>query len=275
MMSKEILNKLNSAREYVKTAIINSPEIGIVLGTGLSGITDMVDEVVKIPYKDIPHFPVSTVDTHTGRFICGNIFSKQVAILEGRVHLYEGYSAQDVCFGVRLLGLLGVKSLIITNAAGALNPLFQEGNIMVISDHINFQGTNPLIGPNIDEFGERFPDMSCVYDRELIQIALSAGLKLGYRLDMGVYVSVLGPSLETPAETRMLRIIGGDAVGMSTVMEVIAARHMGLKVLGLSCLTNKNLPDCMQETTFEYVVNQAKKAGKKLKNLIKEIIRTM
>ncbi len=275
MMSKEILNKLNSAREYVKTAIINSPEIGIVLGTGLSGITDMVDEVVKIPYKDIPHFPVSTVDTHTGRFICGNIFSKQVAILEGRVHLYEGYSAQDVCFGVRLLGLLGVKSLIITNAAGALNPLFQEGNIMVISDHINFQGTNPLIGPNIDEFGERFPDMSCVYDRELIQIALSAGLKLGYRLDMGVYVSVLGPSLETPAETRMLRIIGVDAVGMSTVMEVIAARHMGLKVLGLSCLTNKNLPDCMQETTFEYVVNQAKKAGKKLKNLIKEIIRTM
>ena len=276
-MSKEIFNKLIIAREYIENQLknIKRPEIGIVLGTGLGEIGDKIDKKAEILYKDIPNFPVSTVDTHKGKMIFGDISGKSVVIMQGRVHLYEGYSPQDVCFGVRLAGLIGIKTIILTNAAGAINPKFQEGNIMVILDHINFQGKNPLVGPNIDELGERFPDMSCVYDKDLIELALEAGIDLGYRLERGVYVAVLGPSLETPAETRALRILGGDAVGMSTVMEAIAARHMGLKVLGLSCLTNKNLPDCMKETSFEYIVEQATKTSRRLIKLLVEIVKRM
>ena len=274
-MSKEIFKKLILAREYVENQLknIKRPEIGIVLGTGLGEIGDKIDKKAEILYKDIPNFPVSTVDTHKGKMIFGDISGKSVVIMQGRVHLYEGYSPQDVCFGVRLAGLLGIKTIILTNAAGAINPQFKEGNIMVISDHINFQGKNPLVGPNIDEFGERFPDMSCVYDKNLIKLALEAGIDLGFRLEKGVYVAVLGPSLETPAETRALKRLGGDAVGMSTVMEAIAARHMGLKVLGLSCLTNKNLPDCMKETSFEYIVKRAKETSRRLIKLLIEIVK--
>ena len=274
-MSKEIFKKLILAREYVENQLknIKRPGIGIVLGTGLSEIGEKIDKKAEILYKDIPNFPVSTVDTHKGKMIFGDISEKSVVILQGRVHLYEGYSPQDVCFGVRLVGLLGIKTIILTNAAGAINPQFKEGNIMVISDHINFQGKNPLVGPNIDGLGERFPDMSCVYDKDLIELALEAGIDLGFRLEKGVYVAVLGPSLETPAETRALKRLGGDAVGMSTVMEAIAARHMGLKVLGLSCLTNKNLPDCMKETSFEYIVEQANKTSRRLIKLLVEIVK--
>lgn len=274
-MSKEIFKKLILAREYVENQLknIKRPEIGIVLGTGLGEIGDKIDKKAEILYKDIPNFPVSTVDTHKGKMIFGDISGKSVVIMQGRVHLYEGYSPQDVCFGVRLAGLLGIKTIILTNAAGAINPQFKEGNIMVISDHINFQGKNPLVGPNIDELGERFPDMSCVYDKDLIELALEGGIDLGFRLEKGVYVAVLGPSLETPAETRALKRLGGDAVGMSTVMEAIAARHMGLKVLGLSCLTNKNLPDCMKETSFEYIVKRAKETSRRLIKLLIEIVK--
>ncbi|GAB6161526.1 purine-nucleoside phosphorylase [Desulfothermus naphthae] len=274
-MSKEIFKKLILAREYVENQLknIKRPEIGIVLGTGLSEIGEKINKKAEILYKDIPNFPVSTVDTHKGKMIFGDISGKSVVIMQGRVHLYEGYSPQDVCFGVRLAGLLGINTIILTNAAGAINPQFKEGNIMVISDHINFQGKNPLVGPNIDELGERFPDMSCVYDKELIELTLEAGIDLGFRLEQGVYVAVLGPSLETPAETRALKRLGGDAVGMSTVMEAIAARHMGLKVLGLSCLTNKNLPDCMKETSFEYIVEQANKTSRRLIKLLVEIVK--
>ncbi|WP_461832764.1 purine-nucleoside phosphorylase [Desulfothermus sp.] len=274
-MSKEIFKEIILAKEYIENQLknIKRPEIGIVLGTGLSEIGDKIDKEVEIFYKDIPNFPVSTVDTHKGKMIFGNISGKSVVIMQGRVHLYEGYSPQDVCFGIRLAGLLGIKTIILTNAAGAINPQFKEGNIMVISDHINFQGKNPLVGPNIDELGERFPDMSCVYDKDLIELSLEAGIDLGFRLEKGVYVAVLGPSLETPAETRAFKRLGGDAVGMSTVMEAIAARHMGLKVLGRSCLTNKNLPDCMKETSFEYIVEQANKTSRRLIKLLIEIVK--
>ncbi len=274
-MSKEIFKKITLAKEYIENQLknIKRPEIGIVLGTGLGEIGEKINKKAEILYKNIPNFPVSTVDTHKGKMIFGDISEKSVIIMQGRVHLYEGYSPQDVCFGVRLAGLLGIKTIILTNAAGAINPQFKEGNIMVISDHINFQGKNPLVGPNIDELGERFPDMSCVYDKDLIELALAAGIDLGFRLEKGVYVAVLGPSLETPAETRALKRLGGDAVGMSTVMEAIAARHMGLKVLGLSCLTNKNLPDCMKETSFEYIVEQANKTSRRLIKLLVEIVK--
>jgi len=274
-MSKEIFKKITLAKEYIENQLknIKRPEIGIVLGTGLGEIGEKINKKAEILYKNIPNFPVSTVDTHKGKMIFGDISEKSVIIMQGRVHLYEGYSPQDVCFGVRLVGLLGIKTIILTNAAGAINPQFKEGNIMVISDHINFQGKNPLVGPNIDELGERFPDMSCVYDKDLIELALAAGIDLGFRLEKGVYVAVLGPSLETPAETRALKRLGGDAVGMSTVMEAIAARHMGLKVLGLSCLTNKNLPDCMKETSFEYIVEQANKTSRRLIKLLVEIVK--
>jgi len=274
-MSKEILVYLHEACEFLKGNIGSGPwpEIGIVLGTGLGDLCSVVKGREEIAYSDIPNFPISTVEGHRGRLILGEINNKRIAILQGRVHLYEGYSAREVCFGVRVLAMMGTQTIIITNAAGALNPGFEEGNIMVITDHINLTGHNPLRGENIDELGERFPDMSQVYDEGLISLAISCGIDIGVRLDKGVYVGVLGPSLETPAETRALRILGGDAVGMSTVMEVIAARHMGLKVLGLSCLTNKNLPDCMNETSFEYVVNQARKSGGVLQRLIIEILK--
>lgn len=273
-MSKEILKRLIESKDYINSKTNGfTPDVGLVLGTGLGDAKDLIEEQIEIPVKEIPNFPISTVESHKGSLILGNSFGKNVAILQGRVHLYEGYDPQQVCFGVRVLGLLGIKILILTNAAGAINPNFEEGNIMVITDHINFTGKNPLIGPNIDELGERFPDMSHVYDKDLVKLALSCGEELNMRLEKGVYIGVLGPSLETPAETRALKRLGADAVGMSTVMEAIAARHMGLKVLGLSCLTNKNLPDCMQETSFEYVVNTAKKTSKKLKRLISEILK--
>jgi purine-nucleoside phosphorylase len=276
-MSKEILENLRTAIRFIKEQFKfrSWPEVGIVLGTGLGSLGDVLEDRTGLFYKEIPNFPVSTVESHEGKLILGNIDGRDVAILQGRVHLYEGYSPQQVCFGVRVLGMLGTRILILTNAAGAINPEFEEGNIMVISDHINFTGKNPLVGPNIDELGERFPDMSRVYDEDLISLAISCGIKIGLRLEKGVYVCVLGPSLETPAETRALRKIGADAVGMSTVMEAIAARHMGIKVLGLSCLTNKNLPDCMRETSFEYIVQQANRAGQNLQRLLIEILKEL
>ncbi len=273
-MSKEKFALLKEARDFIKNKIGKdfSPSVGIILGSGLGEIESSMDIHFSIGYKEIPHFPVSTVETHKGRILGGMLGEKEVLVLQGRIHLYEGYSPFEVSFGVRLLGLLGCFILVVTNAAGALNPLFEKGNLMIITDHINFTGRNPLVGENIEELGERFPDMSTTYDRELIEVALSSASSLGMRVEKGVYIGVLGPSLETPAETRALRILGADAVGMSTVMEVIAAKHMGMRVLGVSCLTNKNLPDCMEETSFEEIVAQARESGKKLIRLIQEIL---
>ncbi|MHC1788122.1 purine-nucleoside phosphorylase [Solidesulfovibrio sp.] len=251
---------------------IPAQAVGLVSGTGLGGIASLLAERREMATADIPGFPRSTAPSHAGVLALGHIQSRPVVLLSGRLHLYEGHSPRDVAYGVRLLAGLGVKTLILTNAAGALDPHFPAGGLMRVTDHINLTGRNPLLGPNEDGAGPRFPDMSRAYSPRLGALADAAALKLGLRLERGVYAGVLGPSLETPAETRMLRLLGADAVGMSTVTEVIAARHLGLDVLALSCLTNLNLPDCMAETTLEAVIATAKQAEGDLTRLLTSVI---
>jgi purine-nucleoside phosphorylase len=246
--------------------------LGLVSGTGLGGLAAALADKREMATTDIPGFPRATAPSHAGALVLGQIATRPVLMLSGRLHLYEGHAPRDVAFGIRLLAGLGVRTLILTNAAGALDPHFTAGGLMRITDHINLTGKNPLVGPNDDGAGPRFPDMSQAYSPRLGALADAKALELGLRLERGVYAGVLGPSLETPAETRMLRLLGADAVGMSTVTEVIAARHLGLDVLALSCLTNVNLPDCMAETTLETVINTAKKAETALARLISSII---
>ncbi len=250
------------------------PDVVIIAGSGLSALADSIKQVMKVNYAQIPNFPVSTIAGHEGSLIHCRVNGVNLAILAGRTHLYEGYSASDIVRPLRVLRLLGAQMVILTNAAGALNPLFGTGNIMLISDHINLTGENPLVGDNIEEWGPRFPDMSSVYSRELMEIAENTALKLNIALKKGVYVGIKGPSLETPAETRSFRTLGADAIGMSTVLEAVAAKHMGMEILGLSCLTNKNLPDCMAETSHEEILEVAAKANELLKNLILEILKS-
>jgi len=248
-----------------------TPMGAIILGTGLGDVTRALETVATISYQDIPGFPRSTVEGHAGQLLAGRLAGLPVLVWQGRFHLYEGYSPAQVCLGVRVSALLGATVLVVTNAAGALDPLFSPGELLAITDHVNLTGKSPLSGPNIDAWGPRFPDMSRVYAERLLDLAVSEAMRLGIRLERGVYAGVLGPQLETPAETRMLRLLGADAVGMSTVMEVIAARHMGMDVLGLSCLVNKNLPDCMAEVTLDEVIAVAGVAGKKLSVLVEAV----
>ena len=248
------------------------PGLGIILGTGLGLLANSLVDVVRIPYGELPDFPESTVTSHQGSFVVGRLAGVPLLLQQGRCHLYEGRSPDEVCMGVRVMGMLGVKGLVITNAAGALNPLFQTGSVMCITDHINMTGMSPLRGRNEDSWGLRFPDMRGVYDPEYRDVAEKAALSLGIRLEKGVYIGLCGPELETPAETRAYRAMGADAVGMSTVMEAIAARHMGMRVLGLSCLTNKNLPDCMEAATIEDIVAAAQNTGRILKQLLSSAV---
>jgi purine-nucleoside phosphorylase len=214
------------------------PKIALVLGSGLGGFADEFLKAVRIPYAKIPHFPRSTAIGHAGQLVIGTVEGVEVVGMQGRVHLYEGYSAQDVAFPMRVFARMGVKAAILTNAAGGINKEFTQGRLVVISDHINLQGVNPLTGPNDEHFGPRFPDMSWVYEKKFRQLTLAEGRRLGINLGEGVYAALAGPSYETPAEIRYLRSIGADLVGMSTVPEVIAARHTGIRVLGISCVTN-------------------------------------
>lgn len=242
---------------------------GIILGTGLSVIGDVLSgDGVKTAFSELPNFPPASVDSHSGMFLAGCLSGLPVIIQQGRCHLYEGRSPREICMGVRVMASIGVRTLIITNAAGALNPFFIAGTAMLIGDIINYTGISPLTGINCDAWGDRFPDMSCPFDVELRQIARQEALSLGMRLEEGVYIGVHGPEMETPAETRMYRQWGADAVGMSTVLEVIAARHCGMRVLGISCLTNKNLPDCMQPAPIEEVIATANRTGKEIAELI-------
>ncbi len=250
-----------------------SSPMGIILGTGLGQWVEILTRAVSVPYGEIPGFPRSTVESHAGFVHAGLFDDHPVLALQGRFHLYEGYGTDEVCFGVRTLALLGVKQLIITNAAGALNPLFQPGEIMVVSDQINLTGHNPLIGLNYGE--PKFPDMSRLFSPRLRALAHAAAKDCGLRLQEGVYVGILGPSLETPAETRAFRMLGGDAIGMSLVLETIAARQMGLKILGLSCLTNKNLPDCMAPTSLEQVISVGQSIVPKLSTLLPVLVASM
>lgn len=245
--------------------------VGIVLGTGLGGFADTLTEA-RIPYAEIPGFPVSTVQSHAGALIQGRVGGRQVLALCGRFHLYEGYDPKDICLGVRTLAALGVGTVILTNAAGALDPRFCVGDLMCIADHLNWTGRTPLSGPNRDEWGCRFPDMRQVWSPRLISLAMETALTLGIRLEKGVYLQTPGPQMETPAETRAYRMLGADAVGMSTVIEAIALHHMGVELLGISCLTNKNLPDCMEEASLETVIARATEGGERLSRLLGALI---
>ena len=232
-----LVQRLDEAAALVRRRSSLRPAIGVVLGSGLGAFADALEEAVAVPFAEIPHFPASTVVGHSGALVVGRSRGVPVAVMKGRVHFYEGYGLDQVVFPVRVLGRLGVKSLVLTNAAGAINPAFAAGDLMVIEDHLNLLG-NPLLGPNEEALGPRFPDMSEVYDRGLRDVAEAACRAASVRCHRGVYVSLPGPSYETPAEIRMFRTMGADAVGMSTVPEAIAARHMGMRVAGLSCLTN-------------------------------------
>ena len=257
---------------YLKQALPFIPDLVIQLGTGLGSFGDKVKTETTLPYSEIPHFPESTVDSHSGNLILGYLGDKKVAVLQGRFHFYEGYSTKEVAFPIRVLSLLGAKTLIVTNAAGGLNPLFKAGSIMVLRDHLNFLGENPLRGPNINSWGPRFPDFSTPYHPGLIKIALDSASHCKIKnVISGVYVCIPGPSLETPAETRWLRESGADAVGMSSVPEIIVAKHAGMDVLGLSVVSNVNNPDNFEPILLEDIIATAAAMTPKLEQLLMEI----
>jgi len=267
-----MIEKIREAADFLLKKILFPPRIGLITGTGLGDLTKNVEVHLRIPYQEIPHFPVSTIMGHKGTLVIGRLGKQTVLAMEGRFHLYEGYSPEEVTFPVRVMARLGTEFLMISSAAGGLNPLFEPADVMVVADHINLTGRNPLLGPNLDSFGPRFPDMSQVYDPVLIGLATKKALELGILLKKGVYVGILGPSLETPAETRFLRMAGADAVGMSTVLEVIAAVHCGLRVLAIVAITNVNIPDRMKKISIEEVIATAGKAGAKLGPLLEKVI---
>jgi purine-nucleoside phosphorylase len=269
---ENLKEKIGQAKDYILNKADYKPQIGIILGTGLGSLAEGIKVEHKIDYQDIPHFPVSTVESHFGRLLFGKISDKKVLAMQGRFHYYEGYTMQQVTFPLRVMKALGIELLIVSNACGGLNPQYKAGDIMVISDHINLLGSNPLIGPNDESIGPRFPDMYNCYDKELIALAENCALKLGIKLQKGVYVSVTGPNLETAAEYRFLRGTGADVVGMSTVPEVIVARHQGMKVLGFSIVTDMGLPDALKPTNLEEIIATANKAEPNLKKIIVKVV---
>jgi len=269
----ELKRKIGEAAAAVHGKCDLEPRIGIILGTGLSGLVEQLDVVARIPYSDIPHFPQATVTTHAGELILGSLAGKPILAASGRIHAYEGYSLQEVTFPVRVARALGVETLIVSNAAGGLNPQFAAGDLMVITDHINMMGDNPLIGPNDEALGPRFPDMSEPYSAELIALVESIALKKAIKLQRGVYLACTGPSLETRAEYRFMRAIGADAVGMSTVPEVIAAVHGGMKTLGFSAITDECFPDALEAVDIDKIIATAGRIEPVLTGLIIDFIR--
>jgi purine-nucleoside phosphorylase len=267
-----IREQVKETVEYIRTCTKATPAVGIMLGTGLGALANEIKKDTEISYEKIPHFPVSTVESHAGRLLFGKLGGRDVIAMQGRFHFYEGYTFQQVTFPVRVMKELGVKVLIVSNACGGLNPQFEIGELVLITDHVNFQGGNPLLGKNDDTLGPRFPDMSNAYDKELRDLAIATALDVKVPLQKGVYIGVTGPNLETAAEYRFLRIIGGDMVGMSTVPEVLVARHQGTKVLGFSLVTDMGLPDHMEPCSHEKIVAAAGKAEPKLTKLVKSIV---
>jgi len=258
--------------DFLRERVPFSPELIIQLGTGLGNFAEKIDSELILPYSELPHFPQSTVTSHSGNLIFGTLSGKNIAVLQGRFHFYEGYSTKEVAFPIRVLSLLGAKTFLVTNAAGGLNPLFKAGSIVVLRDHLNFLGENPLHGPNIDAWGPRFPDLSTPYHPGLIKTALDSAshCKINHVIS-GTYVCIPGPSLETPAETRWLRECGADAVGMSSVPEIIVAIHAGVDVLGLSVVCNVNDPDNFEPILLEEIIATAEAMEPKLEQLIVEI----
>src|SRR5262245_3683516 len=265
-------DQVKEAADVIRANVREIPEIAIVLGSGLGDFAGTLANGVSMPYGDLPHWPASKVIGHEGRLVVGRVRGRTIAALSGRCHLYEGHDLGTVTFGVRALGLLGVGTLILTNAAGGVNTGFSQGALMVIDDHINLTGHNPLVGTNEDRFGPRFPDMSQVYSSRLRHVADEAGQHLQMTLPHGIYVALLGPSYETPAEIRFLRTIGADAVGMSTVPEAIAARHMGMNVLGISCITNMAAGVLPQPLDHNEVMATARRVRGQFIGLLEEIV---
>jgi purine-nucleoside phosphorylase len=265
-------NKVAEAVAFIKKKIPERPFVGLLTGTGLGDCAQSLVVSVSLPYSDIPHFPVSTVQSHAGKFLAGRLANRPAIVMQGRCHLYEGYSPLEVTFPVRVMQVLGVKILIVTNAAGGLNPLFKRGDIMIIEDHINLTGANPLVGPNHDDWGERFPDMTEAYDAHLISLAAGAGIEAAIPLGTGVYAGLLGPSLESPAEVRFLKTIGAEAVGFSTVLEVISAVHGRIRVLGLSIVTNIHDPDHPEPASVEEIINTAQAAAPAVDRIIHSVV---
>jgi purine-nucleoside phosphorylase len=263
------------ATSFINEKIDESPEIGLILGSGLGVLGDEIEEAVSISYSEIPHFPTSTVSGHKGQLIIGQLEGKTVIAMQGRFHYYEGYSLQQVTFPVSVMKQLGIESIIVTNAAGGINENFSAGNLMIISDHINNLGENPLIGKNDETLGERFPDMSKAYDTDFIQHATECARELNLLVQKGIYAANSGPTYETPAEVRMLRTWGADAVGMSTVPEVIVARHAGLRVLGISCISNMAAGILNQPLTHTEVIETTERVREDFLRLVKKIIGTI
>jgi len=267
------LERLNKAAQVMKERLSPIPGVAVILGSGMSEAFGVPDGGVRIPWQEIPGFPLPTVAGHAGEFWAGKIEGKEVLIQRGRIHFYEGYPMEDVVFSTRLFGLLGIRTLIVTNASGAINPELKAGDLVLITDHINMLGENPLRGPNLDQLGPRFPDMSAAYSNRLREIAISAARAEGIELKQGVYIATLGPSYETPAEIRAFRTLGADLVGMSTVPEVIAANHAGMEVLGISCATNLAAgvnPDAT--LSHEEVIETTRRKGEEMRRLIYAIV---
>jgi purine-nucleoside phosphorylase len=266
-------DKITEAKKFIERRSKIKPEIGIILGTGLGILAKEIEINAIISYSDIPHFAVSTAPGHEGNLILGRLSGKIIVAMQGRFHTYEGYSLEEITFPIRVMKEMGVELLIESNAAGGMNPNFKAGDLMIITDHINLTGNNPLIGPNDERLGSRFPDMSEPYDKELIELTKSIAIDEKIVIHKGVYVGLTGPNFETPAEYRFLRLIGADAVGMSTVPEVIVARHSGLRVLGISCITDECIPDRLEPVDFRKVIQVAKKVEPQLTRLVKRVLR--
>jgi purine-nucleoside phosphorylase len=270
--SLHTLERVEDAAAAVRERFDAVPEVAVILGTGLGRLGAEIETPVAIDYADIPHFPLSTVESHAGRLLCGRLAGKTVIAMQGRFHRYEGYTLQQVTFPVRVLRALGARTLVVSNACGGMHPLWRAGDLMLIADHINLLGDNPLTGPNDDRLGARFPDMSDAYDARLRAVAREVALARGIELREGVYVAVSGPNLETRAEYRFLRAIGADVVGMSTVPEVIVAVHAGMRVLGLSIITDMCLPDALEPATVEKIISVANGAEPKLTRLVSGVL---
>ncbi len=266
------MQKIEAVANYLRQAGITQPEVGIVLGTGLGNLVTHIEIIKEVPYSEIPHFPLSTVESHTGKLIYGLLAGKMVIAMQGRFHYYEGYSMEEIVLPIRVMKLLGIKMLLLSNASGCLNLNWKKGELMLIDDHINLQPTNPLIGRNLEQLGPRFPDMSAPYSEKLNQQFLEIAARLGIKLNQGVYASVPGPMLETRAEYRFLKTIGADAVGMSTVPEVIAANHMNLPCAAISVLTDECDPDNLKPVSIADIIAVAQKAELQLTSLFMELI---
>ena len=267
--------QVQEAADALRPRVGDGARVGLILGTGLGRLADEVDARETVAYGEVPHVPLSTVESHDGRFVAGTLRGVEVLAMQGRFHLYEGYSPWEVTLPVRVMAALGVEALLISNAAGGMNPLYRRGDLMLVTDHINLQGVNPLTGPNVDEWGPRFPDMSAPYDRALREAAEAAALRRGVRLQQGVYVAVVGPNLETRAEYRFLRGIGADVVGMSTVPEVTVARHHGMRVLAVSVVTDECFPDALEPVSIDDVLEAAGEAEPHLTALMGDVVETL